>query len=105
MQHRLLFIKQNPINIRVIHVPRTKLNCRQAFAAAEGHLPDTGDSIWNCDARQAAVTEGPKADVGDAIWYSDGFHTFAPLEGTLADADDAGGDRDARQAGTTLEGS
>ncbi len=36
MQQRLLCIKQNPIDNRVIHVPHTNLNCRQAVAAIEG---------------------------------------------------------------------
>ena len=43
MQHRLLFIKQNPIDIRVIQIPCANLNRRQVAAVTEGSSPDAGD--------------------------------------------------------------
>ena len=76
-QRSLLFIEQNSIYARVVHVPRANLNRRQAAAATEGAHSDTGDTIRNRDARQVnAAREGPISDTGDAV-----------------------GDRDARQAG------
>ena len=51
MQQRLLFIKQDPFDIRVIHVLRTNLNRGQVGAAVEGINPDVGDAITNRDAR------------------------------------------------------
>ena len=89
MQQSLLFIKQNPSNFRVIHVPRANLNCRQTAAALEGILPDADDSIRNDDARQAgAVTEGILPDTGDSIRNRDARQALAVIEGTLPDTGD-----------------
>ncbi len=66
-QHRLLCIEQNPIDLRVIHVPRANLNRRQGAAPSEGTFPDAGDVVTNRDARQAgAIKEGATPDAGDA---------------------------------------
>ena len=51
MQERHFRIEQNPINNRVIHVPRANLNCRQAGALTEGSPPDASDTIRDRDAR------------------------------------------------------
>ena len=70
MQHRLFFIKQNPIDFRVIHVPRANLDARQAAAAREGTLPDAGDAVGYRDARQAAaVSEGIRPNAGDRFSF------------------------------------
>ena len=70
MQHRLLCIEQNPIDLRVIHVPRANLNCRQAAAAIEGPCPDAGNAVTNRDARQvAAFIEGQTPDAGDSLTF------------------------------------
>ena len=127
-QQRLLFIKQNPIDIRVIHVSRANLNrrqagafvegspdagnavrdrdARQAAAALEGPIPDAGNAIRNRDARQAgAVFESPLPDAGDAVRNRDARQASAATEGGILDAGNAIRNRDARQAGAANEGS
>ena len=70
-QHRLFFIEQNPIDIRVIHVPPANRNRRQAGAVTEGASPDAGDTIGNRDARQAgAGLEGFVPDAGDRFIFN-----------------------------------
>ena len=102
MQQRLLFIKQNPINFREIHVPRTNLNCRKTFAVIEGFLPDAGEFtvFLEGDVSQAAATfEGPFLDTGNAVRDGDAHQAAAVMEGHNPDAGDTIRDRDARQAG------
>ena len=89
MQHRLLCIEQNPIDLRVIHVPRTNLNRRQVGAESEGRNPDAGDAVTNRDARQAAAaTEGRLPDAGDTIGDGDARQVGAAIEGPFPDAGD-----------------
>ena len=84
MQVRLFFIEQNPIDIRVSHVPRANLNHRQAGAAKEGKSPVAGDTITNRDARQAsAVFEGIYPDADDAIRDCDAREVGGGLEGGI----------------------
>ena len=104
MQHRLLCIEQNPIDNRVIHVPHTNLNCRQAGAPREGSIPDAGDTIRNIDARQAAATlEGIILDAGNTVRDRDSCKALATMKGLIPDASDAVGDRDTRQVGAEAE--
>ena len=80
-QHRLLCIEQNPIDIRVIHIPRANLNrspgwCSQRrqsspmlvtpsgivmlvrlAAFPEGVIPDAGNAVRDRDARQAVAAQ------------------------------------------------
>ena len=51
MQERHLRIEQNPIDLRVIYVPRANLNPRQGRAIAEGGLPNAGDTVRDRDTR------------------------------------------------------
>ena len=68
MQERHLRIEQNPIDLRVIHVPRANFNSRQGAATSEGSIPNAGNAVTNGDTRQAAaVIEGKRPDAGDRI--------------------------------------
>ena len=51
MQHSLIFIEQNPIDIRKIHVPCANLGTGQATTAKEGITFDAGNAIRDRDAR------------------------------------------------------
>ena len=105
MQHRLLFIEQNPIDSREIYVSSANLNSRQATAATEGLIPDAPNAIRNRDARQAfAAPEGPNPDASDAIRNRDARKAGAVIEGIIGDARDAIRYSDARQAGAVFEG-
>ena len=76
MQERHFCIEQNPIDARVIYVPRVNLNGREAAAAIEGRITDAGETAGQGNVFQAGASiEGPIPDTGDAV-----------------------GDRDARQA-------
>ena len=71
MQERHFRIEQNPIDLRVIHVPRGNLNRRQAAAVTECLPSDTCDAIRDRDARESgAITEGPYTDAGDRIAFN-----------------------------------
>ena len=73
MQQRLLFIEQNPIDIRVIRVTGANLNSRQAAAAKEGLCPDAFNAIGNRDTRQAPeASEGQIPDAGDRFTFNHG---------------------------------
>jgi hypothetical protein len=64
-QHRLLCIEQNPIDIRVIHVPRANLNRRQAAAGREGCKPDAADKIASNGFRNHQFTRSCSITFGD----------------------------------------
>ena len=71
MQERPFRIEQNPIDDRVIHVPRANPNGRQAAALKEGIISDAGDTVRDRDAGQAAAgLEGPNSDTGDRIAFN-----------------------------------
>ena len=89
MQQRLLFIEQNPIDIRVIRVTGANLNSRQAAAAKEGLCPDAFNAIGNRDTRQAgAFPEGTFPDASDAIRDRDTRQAPEASEGQIPDAGD-----------------
>ena len=105
MKERHFRIEQNPIDTRVIHVPRANHDTGKATALTKGIHPDAGDAVRDRDARQVgAETEGTIPDAGDAVRDRDTRQVGAIIEGIRLDAGDTVRDRDARQAGAPLEG-
>ena len=105
MQHRLLFIKQNPIYIRVIQIFRANLNYRQTAAAREGVVPDAGNAVANRDAPQVgAEGEGLSPNADDTIRYRDTRQAAAIIEGVPPDAFNTVRNRNTRKGVAFLEG-